>query len=150
MRCSKCKKSKDKRQFYKNPRSKRGLDYRCKACHLAIARQCPSRTPEVRKQRYQKDKEKIRNINLKYCFGIDLNEYNRMLEAQNFKCAICEKTKNENVGQYGKQLNFSVDHDHVTLRVRGLLCTKCNSVLGLANDSIKILERSITYLKNAL
>lgn len=40
-----------------------------------------------------------------------------------------------------------VDHDHVTGTIRGLLCSKCNTLLGMAKDNIAILENAIKYLK---
>ena len=41
-----------------------------------------------------------------------------------------------------------VDHSHITNEVRGLLCSKCNSLLGMANDDIEILKKAIEYLKD--
>ena len=45
----------------------------------------------------------------------------------------------------GKLKGF-VDHDHTGNFVRGILCTKCNTLLGMANDNIEILENAIKYL----
>ncbi len=44
-------------------------------------------------------------------------------------------------------MNFSVDHNHNTGKVRGLLCNNCNAGIGLFQDSIKILEKALLYLK---
>jgi hypothetical protein len=55
-------------------------------------------------------------------FGLTLEDYNRMLEEQGGRCAICGREPN------GQQL--SVDHDHETNEVRGLLCQPCNLALG--------------------
>ena len=60
---------------------------------------------------------------------------------QNIKCAICGTEFNE------KNKGF-VDHSHITNEVRGLLCSKCNSLLGMANDDIEILKKAIEYLKD--
>lgn len=62
-----------------------------------------------------------RKYSLRAKFGISVEMYTHKLEQQNNKCAICSKTK-------GKR-NFAVDHDHVTKRNRGLLCTDCNTNL---------------------
>jgi len=75
-------------------------------------------------------------------YGITLGEYNRILIAQGNVCAICKSSYN------GKK-KFFVDHNHVTGKVRGLLCHKCNILLGGANDSIETLKTAIQYLADA-
>lgn len=40
-----------------------------------------------------------------------------------------------------------VDHDHVTSKVRALLCSNCNTALGLLKDSPTLMERSAEYIK---
>ncbi len=64
--------------------------------------------------------------------------YERLLAAQNGGCAICGKEANGN--------RLSVDHDHGTGRVRGLLCQQCNTGLGGFRDDPALLERAIAYL----
>ena len=61
-----------------------------------------------------------RNRHLKRNYGIDVQEYDRMLSDQDGSCAICE-TDITGVGE------GAVDHDHESGVVRGLLCRKCNS-----------------------
>ena len=65
-----------------------------------------------------------------------------MAVAQNGKCAICgyEFLK-------GKPQNCHIDHNHTTGKIRGLLCAKCNLLLGCANDNIPTLYKAIDYLK---
>lgn len=53
------------------------------------------------------------------------------------KCAICKAAFS---------VNPDVDHDHETGIVRGLLCRRCNLLLGMANDSVELLASSIEYL----
>jgi Recombination endonuclease VII len=74
--------------------------------------------------------------------GIDftVEDYNGRLETQNYRCGICHKHQDE------FKLGLFVDHDHSTGIVRGLLCVRCNSLLGLSLDSICILENAIKYL----
>lgn len=67
-----------------------------------------------------------------------------VLEQQGL-CALCEKPEIKK--NYGTTCKLSVDHDHRTGRVRGLLCSKCNSILGMANDNIALLMKAILYLK---
>ena len=79
---------------------------------------------------------------LKNKFGIDRQTYDDMLELQNGVCAICGTS---DPGY--KRGAWSVDHDHRSGKVRGLLCNHCNLLLGHARDSIENLRRAIDYLK---
>lgn len=79
----------------------------------------------------------VKNSIYKKNYGISLEEYNALLESQNGVCAVCE-------GKTGRKL--SVDHDHKTGKVRGLLCVKCNLALGYANDNKNILLGLVEYL----
>jgi hypothetical protein len=78
-------------------------------------------------------------------FGIGLDEYKQMLDAQGGKCAICGF-------QERSDPNFFpvVDHCHETGKVRGLLCANCNHILGKAKDNPDVLRAAAEYLeKNA-
>lgn len=75
-------------------------------------------------------------------FGITPDMYAQMLEAQGGVCAIC---KSESTGTY-RAKRFCVDHDHKTRKVRGLLCSKCNMLLGFARDNVQFLATAIEYL----
>jgi hypothetical protein len=78
---------------------------------------------------------------LKKTYGITIEDYNKMFEEQKGCCAICGRHQSE------EKKRLHTDHDHATGKVRGLLCVKCNNLLGQAKDSIEILELSIEYLK---
>lgn len=96
----------------------------------------------VRKARVLANPEKVariaRNSALKANYGITIDEYDAMFKAQCGKCAVCGE-------KYGRTLH--VDHCHRTNVVRGLLCQKCNMAIGLLQDSVKLLNRAISYLK---
>jgi len=74
--------------------------------------------------------------------GVCNTEYHKMLAAQGGKCSICRCTLNSS--RYTK---FSVDHDHRTGVVRGLLCSPCNVALGMMKDSPRRLEAAAEYLR---
>ena len=76
--------------------------------------------------------------NRKYNYGITPQKYKSMFLFQEGKCAIC--------GDSPKRL--CVDHDHDTKKIRSLLCSKCNVLLGFARDSVGILERAVKYLNS--
>lgn len=111
---------------------------------------------------YQRDKEKFkersknfRNKNLelvkhvckksKYYsrYGITFEELLERLKNQNNKCPCC----NTEITLTGKRATAVVDHCHSSGRVRGLLCTTCNSGLGMAKDNKEILFNMIKYLE---
>ena len=73
-------------------------------------------------------------------YGITLEEYEILLTKQNNSCAIC----NAPTGSNGKRL--SVDHNHQTGEVRGLLCDDCNIGLGKFKDNSNLLAIAINYL----
>lgn len=83
-----------------------------------------------------------RNNRLLNTFGITLDDYNKILTFQDYKCAICEST---NSGDKQAK-NFYVDHDHETGIVRGLLCSQCNLALGKFKDKPAILRRAADYV----
>jgi uncharacterized protein YlaI len=124
-KCSVCKESKPIDNFYKDKNDRRGYRSYCKIC----AKQYNINNPE-----------KIKNIQLKHHFGISLEEYNNMFKEQDGRCSICGKHQSR------FKTMFSVDHDHVTGKIRGLLCPDCNHGLGNFKDTPRILQKAIEYL----
>lgn len=80
----------------------------------------------------------LRRSALRLKYGIELEDYDRMLAAQNGGCAVCHAPPN------GKYLH--VDHDHRTGMVRGLLCQRCNMALGLLEHDSERLFSASRYL----
>ena len=68
----------------------------------------------------------------------------RRIKDQDNKCAICDKDFDENVFMRKK----SADHCHKNKIARGVLCRKCNLMLGNSEDNIKTLKRAIEYLES--
>lgn len=77
-------------------------------------------------------------------YGMTLEAYDRLFEKQGGVCAICQKP--EAVVWYGKS-TLAVDHDHTTGKTRGLLCFRCNTVLGkIGEDPVGFLSKILVYL----
>jgi hypothetical protein len=98
-------------------------------------------------ERYKKSHKGLQNRRrgaLSSKYKITEQKYFEILEKQIGLCAICES---DSPGRKGSK-NFTVDHDHTTMEVRGLLCHPCNVMLGLAKDNIEVLETAIKYLKH--
>ncbi|MDQ3747961.1 MAG: endonuclease VII domain-containing protein [Acidobacteriota bacterium] len=107
----------------------------CKECkRLESRNRHARRTPEQNTNLYRKSR-------LKYNYGITLDRYYELLEKQNGVCAICGEPQNIETH------SLSVDHCHVTGKVRGLLCHKCNIALGLMRDNVLLLINAIEYLR---
>lgn len=79
-----------------------------------------------------------RSYNLKKTYGITLEWYEETLAAQGGGCKICGRSPK------GRQL--SVDHDHNSGKVRGLICYYCNTGLGNFKDDADLLRRALAYL----
>lgn len=77
---------------------------------------------------------------------MSIEDYNNMLESQNYLCAICNRHYTEVI--HGKKKRLCIDHCHTTGKIRGLLCDKCNRGLGLFCDSYDILMSAINYLNS--
>ncbi len=86
-----------------------------------------------------------RNYDLAKKYGITLEDYEAMLAAQDGVCAICQQPETVN-GRTGEVRLLSVDHDHETEEVRGLLCHMCNSLLALAQEDAEILKAARDYV----
>lgn len=148
--CNKCLTTKSIDQF---PviRGKPGTQ--CKECKKKYLADYYSKNKTVlaerQAQRYQEDPDFYRKGVMKSRYKISLDEYNAMLEGQNYGCMICGGT-NEN----GRALH--VDHDHsccpgrITCGecVRGILCSNCNGAIGSFKDDPELLRKAADYLES--
>jgi hypothetical protein len=113
--CSRCGKNRAER-FYSGPRGRT-----CSFCRKARRR------------------SNSRNQHLTETYGITEDDYNRLLAAQDGKCAICGGLRRQ---------NLDVDHDHKTGLIRGLLCKRCNRrLLPSCGDDETVLWQAIEYLR---
>lgn len=100
---------------------------------------------------YSENPEKAKSQRLKR-YGIDFDGYNKLREAQSYCCAICNKHESEVSQGRAKTpaTALHVDHCHVTNKIRGLLCTNCNTILGKCYDNPDTLMRAVSYLQGKL
>jgi hypothetical protein len=92
-------------------------------------------------------RRRIKESQWKRTYGITGEDYDRMFEAQNGRCAICWKEEARLF--QGTPRHLSVDHCHKTNIVRGLLCFACNTGLGHFADDVILLRRAIQYLQSS-
>lgn len=83
---------------------------------------------------------------LRRTYSITEKDYDILLNRQNSVCAIWNNPETR-LNKFGKIIRLTVDHDHTTGQIRGLLCSRCNKALGVFNDNILYLYSAIKYLK---
>lgn len=103
----------------------------------------------VYNKRYSKDHPEINCISatryrLKK-YGITPEDYDAMYVRQEGKCAICRQPETNKLK--GSTARLSVDHNHQTGKIRGLLCNLCNTGLGKFKDSCKLLKAAALYVR---
>lgn len=173
LKCNVCNNLLPVESFHKCATISRGYQYRCKQCvsaddktekRLAYQKEKvkewrasnPEKRNEQKQRHYLKNKEKIdqrakdwynnnkdryRNRSMLRKYGIDLFQYNLMRELQQYRCAICGQ------GEESLKNGLVVDHCHKTGKVRKLLCTTCNTALGMFKENPMILQSAVEYIK---
>ena len=139
--CKKCNEKKPIKLFGFHSRklasglTKRYYNCYCKSCRTQY------NSESFKKLGKKRCKTQQKNYKLKTKYGISLDEFNEQLKHQDYKCAIC---KNELDGS----IHTHVDHCHSSNKVRGILCTLCNTSLGGFKDNINTLKNAIKYLES--
>lgn len=87
-----------------------------------------------------------RRSNLRTNYGLDEDAYDALLNEQGGRCAICGRAE-QSAHRTGTRFSLSIDHDHQSGVVRGLLCQRCNRAIGLLGDDPKLLEAAKAYLE---
>lgn len=141
--CTKCKNDVPLNGYYKNKNNKDGLDYSCKSCRKSSFSKYHSDNLESRKEYQQKwrdsNKEKIKESFIKYRYKVTIEEVNSIFENQGMCCAICGTDTPTKKG-------WCIDHCHNTGLVRGVLCSKCNTAIGLLDENIDTMTSAIEYI----
>lgn len=128
------------RDFYRKNKDK------VLASHKIWVENNKERSRQIIKDWAKKNPDKVRSNRLKYKYGINLEQYNTILTSQNMGCAICGSLENRSKHNKGWS-HLCVDHDHITGKVRGLLCDDCNLCIGLIRENSILLKKMILYLK---
>jgi len=162
--CTKCKILKKASDFYLDKSKKDGRSSLCRTCVKNNVRkyvkknhdEVKRKKREASKLHYELNKETIQKrhkewkkrnpghalkYKLKKRYRMSIDDYNLKLKNQNNKCFICKTEKCKTFKR------LSVDHCHITGKVRGLLCNSCNSGIGYFRDNIENLKRATEYLK---
>ena len=130
--CNRCENEKPLEDFYRHKKCTGGYMHQCKECMKAHANS-RRQSPEA--------KELARDNFLRRTYGITAEDYDVMYADQDGSCAICK------THQLELDRTLFVDHCHETGNVRGLLCSQCNSGLGMFKDNTQALLDAVEYLE---
>lgn len=132
-KCPICGKTKPLSEFHKSKVNKFGRAYRCKQCTSIWSKDYHRKNKEERNKKHQEyyknNTDVFRNKEYKRLYEITLEDYNKMFEEQQGRCAICGK----HVSEF--KSNLAVDHCHKSGKIRGLLCVSCNTKLSVVEDN---------------
>jgi hypothetical protein len=143
--CNECDAKRSRNYYYKN------ID-RVKQRDKQYREENKDRINAAQRQSWSRSPSERLKSRLKSWYGISIDRYNEMLKAQNSVCAICHLTETRFV--HGKVCRLSVDHNHSCCLgekscgkcVRGLLCNKCNTAVGLLNEDFRRIDNLKNYL----
>jgi len=152
-KCSGCSVIKPRDAFCRDRSKPDGACSRCRDCQRLYSRARFS-VPEnlearreksraFRRDHPEKFKRSVRSATLKKKYGISIDDFEKLLEAQGRICAICGSDHPGTT--WG--LNLHVDHEHTTGRIRGLLCQACNTSLGKMQESPELLRKAALYIE---
>lgn len=125
--CSRCKETKAVELFYTEKSGSPTAD--CKECRKA----------KVSKWYYSGKQDVVKNNNLRFKYGMTLEEFKGMEKVHGGLCAVCRKPD--------RRRALHVDHDHATGIVRGLLCSDCNNGLGAFRDNSALMRAAADYIE---
>ncbi len=160
--CSKCGQLKPLSDFHTDRSTADSRKYSCRQCTNKVKADWRSRNQDrvlsQKRESYLRNRQHYLDYfssskrrtqvfawRLRRSFGITVERYEGMLEAQGGCCAICGPPPHEANGHHHKH-RLHIDHDHETGIVRGLLCNNCNAGLGYFRDNADSLMRAIDYI----
>jgi len=163
--CSQCGKTRTLSEFSKQRDASDGYRSHCKECTARYSRRWAvlnrSRMNSVRRKWRAEHKEQYANQCRRYRkknpatgrrnarkkrlkkYGLTLDAYEILLRSQDSQCAICGAERGAT-----RHEALCVDHRHSDGSVRGLLCRRCNLLLGHAEDSVALLQAAVAYLES--
>jgi hypothetical protein len=128
--CTRCKELKPLTDFYNNKQTKDKKASQCKSCFKVHEKNWQLNNPES-------FKASCRKRNLKKKYGLTVEQYDEMFNKQNKRCACCNRETDKLV----------VDHNHTTGAIRELLCSPCNTALGLLNEDVTVMQNMSNYVR---
>ena len=123
------------------------IDKGCNPPFKSICKTCANEVRRKSRKYYESDKLRNTKNHLRNNYNLSLKDYDALYEKQGGFCYICDKNETVVHGASKQVQRLTVDHDHQTGKVRGLLCSMCNKGLGCFYDSVENLLQAALYLE---
>lgn len=138
--CRKCNQIQNLTSFHRSKVHKSGYRNICKNCasieHKKSYYKNLERSREISRSWHERNPERNKDRRRQRVYGLSSNEYDLLVIEQNYKYTICNQ----------KNLKLVIDHDHKIGKVRGIICSPCNKMLGFAFDNKQTLQKAVMYL----
>lgn len=150
--CTICSIIKPMDNFYRDKTKPFGYHQNCKQCQAKRVKakrkqdmvwrqkQC-ERSKKWRLENPERNYRSVRNATLKIKYGITFDQYVEMFNKQGCQCAVCGEKESKG---YGK---MAVDHDHITGKIRGILCQPCNTSIGKMQENPVLIRKLAEYIE---
>lgn len=146
--CKRCKKTMSHTKFYRDKGHNDGLSSWCIECSRKRQRaRYETNKPKIlgqSKDYYIKHGAKVRLLRQINRYGIDESHFVELVIRSQGLCDCCERQLETG----GKASKLNIDHDHSTGLIRGILCTNCNTGIGMLGDDVDTLTKAIDYLSH--
>ncbi len=134
--CRECRQEKSLDSFFGRNSNKQRV---CRDCARQVQAKWRERNPE-------RSRFLTKSNQLKRAYGITVEQLEELNVKQNGLCAICQKPETKK-RKDGTLWSLHVDHSHSTGKVRGLLCSGCNTAIGLLCENLDTINAAYEYIK---
>lgn len=154
-KCIRCDATFPLDHFYSDKSKKDGKTPYCRDCRQSKAKAQNDKDPQKARDRAAAMRRR-RGLEMDLSrMGLTLEKYQELVASQEGRCAVC-KEEETMLMPSGEVRRLSIDHDHACCPTkrdicggcnRGLLCNRCNRMLGMVNDNIELLRNAVAYLE---
>ncbi len=146
--CQECLKVRRRAQYAADPEFRAAAQEQGRKWRLANPEKAAAQAERERQRRAEErstpeGRARVAKANLRQWlrsqYGMTVAEYEVLVREQGGVCQVCRKPCR-------RHARLSVDHCHETGAIRGLLCDRCNKVLGMVEDSADLLEGLAQYV----
>lgn len=145
--CSKCLEFFEWSNFYKKSNGPNGHTTECKQCTKKYQDTRRIERAKYLREYRKNNPDKTKQHIVKSKYGLSKEKYEELILSSNGLCQSCGEP--ESFMKNGEVRSLSIDHDHNTGAVRGLICNSCNRAIGFAKENADRLQACAEYLRRA-